>query len=143
MTHLTNEYEVEVREGSLTPLEVGAGKRPALLGGPPPEFGGNDTWWSPEHLLVSATATCFAATFFGYLKASHLHVAGFHCRAKGILGLGGSGFTFTSIQLFVEMRALGDEIGLVQAIVERAKMQCYVANSLRCPVTVSAEIRPS
>ena len=32
-----------------------AGPRPASIeAGAPPEFGGQDSWWSPEHLLLSA-----------------------------------------------------------------------------------------
>ena len=32
------------------------GMKPAIVGGPPPQFGGFADWWSPEHLLVAAAS---------------------------------------------------------------------------------------
>lgn len=143
MPRLPIEYELDVTEGADTPLEVRAGRRAPLLAGPPPEFGGKDAWWSPEHLFVSSAATCFAATLFALLKQANLHVSGFHCRARGRLGSAASGLAFTSVELVVEMRTLGDDVGRVRDTIDAAKTRCFVANSLRCPVTVAAEVRPS
>ena len=143
MPRLPIEYEVDVREGPVSPLELRAGRRPVVIAGPPPEFGGDDHWWSPEHLFVSSVATCFAATLFALLKAANLKVVGFKCRAKGILGRAAAGLAFTSVELVVEMRALGDDVGRVRSVIDEAKKKCFVANSLQCPVTTTAEVHPS
>lgn len=143
MLRLPIEYEIVVAESSPSPLEVTASTRPAIPAGPPTEFGGTDRWWSPEHLFVSSAATCFAATFFALLRKANLHVAAFQCRAQGVLARTDSGMAFTSIHLTVHGRALGDEIVRIRDVVESAKTHCLVANSMRCPVTIAAEFRPS
>jgi organic hydroperoxide reductase OsmC/OhrA len=137
------EYEIDIEEGSSTPLELRAANRPVVLAGPPPEFGGSDVWWSPEHLFVSAAAACFASTLFALLKAANLQVSVFRCRAKGILERTGGVIAFSAVHLTVHLRALGDDVGRVQKLVDDAKQRCFVANSLRCPVTVSAEVHAS
>ncbi len=64
MSRFPIEYEVELSRTGSEPAALSSGHRPRVVTGPPPEFGGNDTWWSPEHLLVAAAASCMTATFY-------------------------------------------------------------------------------
>ncbi|MFW6052139.1 MAG: OsmC family peroxiredoxin, partial [Myxococcota bacterium] len=43
-------------------------RAPELVSGPPPQFEGKDTWWSPEQLLLGALATCQMTTFFAIAR---------------------------------------------------------------------------
>ena len=45
-----------------------AGNRMPLLVGPPPEFGGTESTWSPEHLLAASVASCYVTTFLSLEK---------------------------------------------------------------------------
>src|SRR5689334_9832211 len=112
------EYDVDMEDGESTPLALQAANRPVVLAGPPPEFGGSDTWWSPEHLFVSAAAACFASTLFALLKTASLQVSAFRCHAKGILERTGGVTAFSSVHLTVHLRTLGDDVGRVQRLVE-------------------------
>src|SRR5690606_26909578 len=51
-------YIVELEAGKLASLP-----RQEILVGAPPQFGGTDTVWSPEELLVGAVITCLQTTF--------------------------------------------------------------------------------
>ncbi len=141
---ITYDLTLERRPGSA--IDVHAGRRPSLAVGPPPEFGGNDVWWSPEHLLVSAAATCFATTLIAVAEHSGIALGGLRLGAKGTLDKTESGIGFTSIRIELELELANDEDSAkAERVVEKAKKQCFVANSLRCPVdvTVNVSSKPS
>jgi peroxiredoxin-like protein len=124
-------------------MEIQAGHRPVISVGPPPEFGGRDTWWSPEHLLVSATATCFVATFVAMAERANLRVGRIQCHATGSLDRTKDGIAFTSVDLALVLSVLTDETDRARKLVDEAKRHCFVAKSLRCPVEVTAEVTAS
>lgn len=142
MARFPIEYEVEIERGANSPQELHAGNRPRIMAGPPVEFGGSDAWWSPEHLLVSAAAACFAVTFFAAAERAHVSIGGYHCHAKGVLDRTGTGAAFTSILLAVRVRVAAPETRRTRDLLEDTKKRCFVANSLRFPVDLSAEVDP-
>jgi organic hydroperoxide reductase OsmC/OhrA len=125
-------YEVTVDAGVLL-----AGARPPIAVGPPPEFGGDAHVWSPEHLLVSAAATCFLATFAAMAKRAGLAYGHPTCRAKGMLDKKG----FASITLAVELSVAPEHVIEAQKLLLDAKERCFVANSLACPVELTSTVR--
>ncbi len=142
-THYPLEYDVEVDLAENAPFEIRAAHRPALLAGSSPEFAGSDTWWSPKHLLVSAVASSFAATFLALTKEVGVPLGTFRCRAKGFLDRTGGGIAFTSVHLTVDVRVVSDQVALARRLVDEARRRCFVTNSLRCPVSVSVEVHAS
>lgn len=143
MARFPLEYDVELERGTSSPQEIHAGNRPPILAGPPPEFGGSDGWWSPEHLLVSATSACFTATFFAIAERAHLSVGAYDCRAKGVLDRTESGPAFTSIRLSVRVKVAAQDAQRARDLLGDAKARCFVANSLRCPVDLTVEVDQS
>lgn len=137
------QYEVVVDKGASSPLEIRAGHRPPLAGGPPPDFGGSDVWWSPEHLFVSATASCYTATFFAAAERAGLRVGGYRCVASGTLDRTEGGASFTGIQLALALRVVADDVERARKIALDTKERCFVARSLKCPVQVSVEVTAS
>lgn len=136
-------YEIDLEKHDGDPAAIASGARPRILCGPPPEFDGSDAWWSPEQLLVSATAACFTATFSALATHAKLRVGEFRCHARGTLSRVNATIAFSSIELRVSMRVLDDDVGRARLLVADAKARCFVANSLRCPVEVTAEIHAS
>jgi organic hydroperoxide reductase OsmC/OhrA len=134
------EYELELTKTPSEPAELRSGHRPHVVVGPPREFGGSDAWWSPEHLLVSAVASCFTATFLSSAERSELRVGPLRCKAKGVLGRTEGHVAFTSVHLTFEVRVLEDDFERARKMVEDTKARCFVANSLRCPVDLTIEI---
>jgi organic hydroperoxide reductase OsmC/OhrA len=143
MPHFPIEYEVSLQRSPSGSMELHAGDRPTLTIGPPPDFGGSDTWWSPEHLLVSAAAACFATTFFAAAKRGGLLVGELRCRATGVLARTSDAIAFTSIDLAVHVHVASDDVDRTRRMLDETKERCFVARSLRCPVSLSVEVSRS
>jgi organic hydroperoxide reductase OsmC/OhrA len=134
-------YDVDLERPPSSAMELHAGRRPVLAVGPPPEFGGTEAWWSPEHLLVSAAAACFTATLIAGAERARVGFEKVQLHAKGTLDKTAAGVAFTSIQLALELELSGaEDIVRAENLVDEAKKHCFVANSLRCPVDVSVRM---
>lgn len=130
-------YEISVEHAPRHAARVTAPPRPVILGGPPPQFDGNDEWWSPEHLLLSSAALCFAMTFDSFARRAQWPYDSLRCDAVGVLDKTPEGFRFVEILLNPVLKSSGDpEKG--RALLESAKKHCIVANSLKAEVRLSA-----
>ena len=83
-SHFPHHYDVKLVVGNGSAVLTG-GSRPAIVGGPPPEFDGRAEWWSPEHLLLSSVGLCLMTTFKALASRSGLAVAGYESRIEGVL----------------------------------------------------------
>jgi peroxiredoxin-like protein len=117
--------------------ELDAAARAPLPVALPTEFGGPGDQWSPEELLVGATETCMMATFTALARRRGLELASCRSSATGTLGRTDAGFAFTSITISLQIRVYTEEArARAAALVEDAHRACFVAGSLRCPVSV-------
>jgi organic hydroperoxide reductase OsmC/OhrA len=130
--HFPHEYTVDL-EG-LSPSSVSAGGRPALVGGAPPQFGGDASWWSPEHLLVASAALCLAATFHALAARARLEIRGYRTAATGTLDRADGVIRFTRVTLAVELDVRAEDRARAEALLQKAKGHCIVSNSLAVPV---------
>jgi organic hydroperoxide reductase OsmC/OhrA len=137
------EYEVDLERSGSTTMELRAGDRPPLAVGPPSEFGGSDRWWSPEHLFASAVAACFTATFFANASRAGLRVGELRCHATAVLGRTSEATAFTSVHLAIRAHVESDDVDRTRRLLDEAKEQCFVARSLRCPVSLSVDVSRS
>jgi organic hydroperoxide reductase OsmC/OhrA len=115
--------------------------RPDILAGPPPQFGGRDDWWSPEHLLLSSLLACLAATFQAVIARARLEVPRYRARAEGVLDKTASGLAFTSITVEAEIEAAGADVERAERLLYSAKTHCIVGNSLKTPVELRVVTR--
>ncbi len=122
---------------------LSAPPRQGLLGGAPPQFGGSEDSWSPEHLLVASANLCLMLTFMAFAGGSHLKVAGYQSHAEGVLDKAPDGPRFVSISIQVELSVSAEDREKAEAILQKAEKRCLIANSLKAPVQVSARIRTS
>lgn len=134
-------YEVKLTGGAGPCGELNAGPRPTLAGGPPPEFGGDDSAWSPEHLLLASASLCLKATFAAVAEKSKLDYDGWESVAEGTLDKTPEGLRFTRVLIKVAIRAADAE--KAKRLVELAKKHCIVSNSLRSPVEVEGAVLPA
>ena len=107
----------------------------------PPEFGGDPGFWTPEHFLLAAVASCFVATFRAVASASKLDFQGIEVATDGVLEKDSGGFRFTKVSLrpvaiiFAEQdreRAL--------RLLEKSEKLCLVARSLSCTIELEPQI---
>ncbi|MBI5245673.1 MAG: OsmC family protein [Elusimicrobia bacterium] len=131
-------YEVTLSSAGGSQGTLSAGPRPALAGGPPPEFDGDERRWSPEHLLLASAGLCFMTTFAAIAAKSKLDYSGYESRAEGVLDKTPEGLRFTRITLRVTVS--GADPDKAARLFELAKKHCIVSNSLRVPVEVEAAV---
>lgn len=133
-------YDVRLFAGNGSAILAG-GRRPDIVGGPPPEFDGSDQWWSPEHLLLSSVALCLMTTFQTFSARAGLHVAGYESRVEGVLDKTAAGLAFTSIRLAVDVRVAEADRARAEQLLQTAKRHCIVANALKPAVELEAVVK--
>lgn len=117
-----------------------ADQRPALLGGPPPEFGGKGTWWSPEHLLVAAAELCLMTTFLAYAEREHLAIRGYQSSGEGVVDKTHEGLAVSFMVLDVEVKVAASGVPHAADLMSKAKDHCIVSKSLKCPVELKLRL---
>ncbi len=109
---------------------------------PPPEFGGEEGFWSPEELLLAAVNSCFFATFIYYAERLNLQLIHFRSEIKGRVELREGKFVFTEITLYPEITLKKGEEDKGKTILEKAKEKCIISNSLQVKVNVVPRFIP-
>lgn len=115
------------------------GRRP-IEGGAPSEFGGRDSWWSPEHLLLSSLGLCLMTTFEALGRKARLPVLDYACRAEAVLDRTETGLAFTALTLHVRVEVAPADAERAGRLLDSAKKHCLVANALAVPVTLDAAV---
>jgi organic hydroperoxide reductase OsmC/OhrA len=140
MTTFPNRYVAVLSSQEEGGASLTAGARPAIRGGPPPEFGGKEGWWSPEHLLVSALNLCLMATFEAFAAKAHLAVRHYDSLAEGVLDKTPSGLAFTSFMMHVRVEVEETDVEAARRLLETAKKHCIVAGALKKDVELSITV---
>ena len=115
---------------------------PAVSVGAPPEFNGREGQWTPEHLFIASINTCFMLTLLAIAEHSKLPLVSFSSTAKGKLEkVPGSGYQITAIVIKprVVIAAVSD-LGRMPRILEKAKENCFVSNSIKSVITIEPEV---
>ena len=117
--------------------------KPELQIATPPEFqGGIAGVWSPEELLVAATASCFAVTLAAVAERRQVPLLGLDVSGTGHMSKRADGrFGFVAIELEARIET---EAGLEHAAEQAAhaaERHCLIAMALEVPVHVSLEVR--
>lgn len=124
--------------GRVTLVHDGA---PALESSAPAEFGGPGDAWSPEGLLVGAVADCFILTFRAVARMAKLEWSDLQVHVEGTLDRIDDVTAFTAFELHA---TLAVDAGVNEAValetLERAERRCLIANSLKAPVHLRAEL---
>lgn len=120
---------------------IEAAPRAPIAGGPPPEFDGDATAWSPEHLLISSIGLCLLTTFEAFAARDKLALLAWEAKVSGTLSKTPRGLEFTEFHVDVDMEV--DDVERAQRTLHDAQRHCLVSNALRTPVDVQATIRPA
>lgn len=132
-------YDVELKWSGGLPALTSAGARAEIAVGPPPQFGGQEAWWSPEHLLLSSLSACLMTTFLALAERAKLPVRGYACRAQGVLEKTKDGIVFTGFSLSISLKAFEEQASRLEELVHTAKKYCIVSNSLKAPVVLTVQ----
>ncbi|MBM4203267.1 MAG: OsmC family peroxiredoxin [Gammaproteobacteria bacterium] len=108
---------------------------------PPAEFGGTGAQWSPETLLTGAVVSCYVLGFRTIAGASKLNWTAVECNVLLTLDRVGHAMRFTVLELDVAL-VVPDARRAERAvrILEKAKEDCLITNSLSAEVTLRPRI---
>ena len=135
-------YETEIEWKGERDLKLAGGKRPAIDAGAPPEFKGREANWSPEHLFVASLNTCYSLTFLAIAEFSKVALVSFASSAKGKLEKV-TGSTYQVTEIVVKPRvviASADDLARMPRILQKAKENCFVSNSIKATITIEPEV---
>ena len=115
---------------------------PSIRFSSPPEFKGEAGFWTPEHFLVAAVATCYVVTFYAIADLSKMEFLGLQLAAEGKLGKPDGKLRFTEIILRPTLTIIRPEDReRASRLLEKAEQGCLIARSLACPVVMEPLIR--
>jgi peroxiredoxin-like protein len=135
-------YETEVEWKGEKDLKLCADKRSAIGAGAPPEFNGREENWSPEHLFVASLNSCYALTLLAIAESSKIALVSLSCNAKGTLEKV-EGRTYQITEIIVKPRLVivsVNDLSRMPRIIEKAKENCFVSNSIKSTVKIEPEI---
>jgi organic hydroperoxide reductase OsmC/OhrA len=141
---MLKDYRFTVRTHSATgPLAtVESGEKPRLAVATPPEFrDGIPDVWSPEDLLVAATATCYALTLSAIAERRSLLIHDLSVFGAGHVSRRADGvFGFIVVELAVDLTVDEGSEQLAEKLSRMAERGCIVADALEVPVEVELTV---
>jgi len=137
MSGIEHRYTVDVMWKGREESQVRAEGRPAIEFGPPPEFGGGNTRWSPEHMIVASISTCFMLTFMSLAEKTKLSVQVHKCPVEGVLTQGEDRrWSFTQFFVRPELNVPKEEQEKARTLLEKAEKYCLISQSVKGHVAV-------
>jgi organic hydroperoxide reductase OsmC/OhrA len=123
------------RRGTLS-----ASGKPNIVVGSPPEFKGEPDVWAPEELLVGSVNTCMMLTFLTLAQAKALTPVGYESEAEGLLENVEGNYRITEITVRPRVSLKGKaELERARGIMESVEAQCFISNSIKSKITLTAE----
>jgi organic hydroperoxide reductase OsmC/OhrA len=141
MDQFPHVYGVESRCGPTGRVALSSAGAPPLESDAPTQFGGPGDRWSPEGLLLAALVDCLSLSFRASAQASKLAWTDLRCGVEGTLDRVEGAMRFTAIRVQARLRIPpGEKADRAQRLLERAKRNCPVSNSLAVEVEVVASV---
>jgi organic hydroperoxide reductase OsmC/OhrA len=137
------QYAVSVRwRGGRLAHADADGKASLELATPPAFRGGLTGYWSPEELLVAATASCFALTLAAVADRSDAPLLDATVSATGHMSRRDDGrFSFTAIKIDAMLETVAGGEDAVAGAAAAAEDRCLVSQSLEVPVHVTVQVK--
>ena len=110
----------------------------------PPEFDGEEGYWSPEELLLSAVDSCVMTTFLHYAERKKVDFVTYESETEGILEIMDNQFMFSKITVKPKISVESEEdIDKIKQLMILAEKNCFISNSIKSEVEVMPEIKVS
>ena len=107
----------------------------------PPEFGGPEGEWSPEHLFLSSITSCFMSTYLVFVDKMKIEHTGFECTATGQVELVDGKYKFTFIHLYPKAFVSNNaDIEKARVALAKAKKYCLISNSINAEIVQHPEV---
>lgn len=119
-----------------------AGKQQSVKGSSDPSFRGDPSRYNPEELFVASLSACHMLWYLHLAAASGITVLEYLDRAEGNMTEtedGGGHFTSVTLHPVIKI-AESDRIADAYTLHEAAGKKCFIANSVRVPITYAGTI---
>jgi organic hydroperoxide reductase OsmC/OhrA len=115
--------------------------RPALALSGAPQYRGDPSRLSPEDLFVAALASCQMLSFLALAGRAGVTVLAYDDHADGTLAIADKKMRMTEVRLRPRITiAAGADDAKARELVHTAHENCFIANSVACPVHVEPTI---
>lgn len=119
-----------------------SGIDPKIRFSSPPEFKGAPGYWTPEHFLLAAVASCFVVTFYALADRSRMEFGRFELSVEGKLGMFEGRLAFREIVLQPTLTILqAEDRDRAYGLLERTEHGCLIARTLACPVMMEPLVK--
>jgi len=139
-----HQYRVGAFSKKSTLITVTSEGKTTLVTGPPVEFGGTGSEWSPEDLIVAAVVDCYILSFKAVAKASRFEWISIDCNAVGTLDKPERLPEFTAFEIEVALTipqgASEADLAKADRLLHKADAICLITNSLKAEVSLKVEI---
>lgn len=140
----SHDYEIQiVSTGAKSGvMESEDDRLPSLYVASPPEFGGPEGVWSPEHLFVAAVAACFMTTFRATAEMSKLEIIEYTDRAVGHLQRGEDRlYSIDKITLRPKV-VIGahEDLEKTRKLLRKAEQTCLITRSVSSEIVLEAQV---
>lgn len=141
MQEFPHQYPASAAAGANGVVRVSSPELPDLETMPPPEFGGEPGYWSPETLLVAAVADCFILSFRAVARASKLDWQHLECKVDGRLDQIDRSTRFTHFDIHAELvHADAADADKARRCLEKAEQVCLITQSLNADTSLQCSI---
>ena len=108
----------------------------------PPEFKGEEGYWSPEELLISAVETCIMTTFLHYAERKEVGIVSYESEAEGILEKADGRFMISGITVKPDISVESeDKIDRAKELMAMSENNCFISNSIKSGVKIMPAIK--
>jgi len=140
----SHDYEVQVfGTGPKTgKVEAAGDGLPAFEFASPPEFGGPEGIWSPEHLYVAAISTCLMTTFHAIADISNVDILEYTDDASGLLERGDDRL-YSMPRITLRPRIVIEDESMVEKtlrLIEKAEQVCLINRSISSEVVLEPTV---
>ncbi len=108
--------------------------KPPLRASSAPVYRGDPGLHNPEDLFVAALATCHMLWYLHLCVDAGIQVAAYVDDAEGTLDLVDGSMVFTEVMLRPKVTLVQGDPERARALHEEANRECFIANSVLCPV---------
>lgn len=106
-----------------------------------PEFRGEPGYWTPEHFLCGAVASCYLSTFRAIAEYSKFDYAGLEVEVEGVLTKEEGGFRFSEVIIRPSLKInREDERARAMRLLEKSERACLISRSLNGDLKLQPEI---
>lgn len=140
----SHDYQIEIvstgtRSGVLDSEED---RLPSLYVASPPEFGGPDGVWSPEHLYVASIAGCLMTTFRAIAEIAKVEIVEYSDVAVAHLQRGEDRLYSIDRVTLKPRVVINEEANLekTERLLRKAESVCLISRSVRTEIVMDAQV---